>query len=483
MAASVEYQVVSKLIETGDLTALTKAKITEDFFHASECREIFRFVRDHYHKQNTYGSVPSRDLLKKKFPGFAFVKTNDTLATLCEFLRDTRLTSNLQQVMEEIDAMALSDPHQALDLLRTHALSMSSAYEQDNDHAIASAHDALLAEYEQVSKGMGTTGIPFPWDVLNKETQGMNPEDYIVIYGRPKSMKSWVAFVIAAHAYFECKQRVLVSSLELAPRLCLRRIAALLSKVSYSRVKRGKLTSQEYERFFTTLKCLKQMERKSEDRRQGLLVSGRGGRNAGGVSSLHAKIKEYDPDLVIVDGVYLMKDDRQSARNVDWKSMSHISQDLKDTAATCKIPLIAVTQANKTGSKTKPQDATVDEVAYSDSFGQDADLVMKVTKRRDEMKNEPELFISFPASRESELNAFVIEGKPAVSFGFKRAVLAQDEEDEEESEAPKKKKGSKKDKEGEAKSKKWRRFTSGKTPATDFKKPAKDSLATVTRIY
>lgn len=476
MAASVEYQVVSKLIETGDLTTLTKAKITEDFFHASECREIFHFVRAHYHNQNTYGSIPSRDLLKKKFPGFAFVKTNDTLATLCEFLRDTRLTSNLQQVMEEIDAMALSDPHQALDLLRKHALSMGSAYEQDNDHALAGAHDALFAEYDLVSKGMGITGIPFPWECLNKETQGMNPEDFIVLYGRPKSMKSWVAFVIAAHAYLECKQRVLIFSLELSPRLCLRRIAALLSKVSYSRVKRGKLTPQEFQRFFATLKSLKQLERKSEGSRQGLLVSGRGGRNVGGVASLHAKVKEYEPDLVIVDGVYLMKDDRQSARNVDWKSMSHISQDLKDTAATCKIPLIAVNQANKTGSKTKPQEATVDELAYSDSFGQDADLVIKVTKKRDEVKNEPELFLSFPAARESELNAFVIEGKPAVSFNFKRAVLAQDEEEDEE-EVETKKKSTKK------KPDHFRRFESGKTPASDFRKPSKDSLASVTKIY
>ena len=247
---------------------------------------------------------------------------------------------------------------------------------------------------------------------------------------------TWLAIEMACHAYLHARRRVLFYTREMSPRLLAQRIAARLAKVDYKAYKNGRLQPELKARAFAILKDLMDDEKSAGE--AGIhqpyirIVSDRGasGSGGGGVGWLEAKIREYKPDLVVVDGMYLMKDDRSGQRTVDWKAIAHISQDLKLAAQEHDIPIIGVTQANRAADKSKGEDLT--ELAYADSFGQDADAVFRVSKmdRVDENTKikRTELYLTAPGLREGKFEGIVIHGAPANDFSYLRTIVEEGSE-------------------------------------------------------
>jgi hypothetical protein len=157
-----------------------------------------------------------------------------------------------------------------------------------------------------------------------------------------------------------------------------------------------------------------------------IMVTSDSDEGSGGVNSLRAKIREFQPTLVVVDAFYLMNDDRENKRGSDWKVMTNISRDLRKTASNFKIPLIGVTQGNRGADKDHKQ-ADLREIGYADAPGQDADLTMRVDKKKDPQTKETELILSFPGTRHAgKLDAFSIYFHPCVDMRQKHIISADD---------------------------------------------------------
>lgn len=424
MAASFEHQLICKIIETRDFHTVAKLKIDESFFLTdSQTLEAFRFIRDHYHNEHTYGSVPSWDLFTSRFSGFPWSYSYDTLQSLCQEVRRHKMRMDLQQMADEILQVVDQDPRQAMAILREGATRMSTQHEVTNDMLLSSAYEQLQTDYNTLAQAHGVTGIPFPWQILNDDTQGMHPGQFIVLYGRPKSMKTWIALVIAVFAYLK-GMRVLVWSLEMNELQVLRRIAAIIARVDYDKFKKAQLdpaVAQQVWQILLSIRDEELLKVNGFGHTSALLVTQPRGESSG-TSALQAKIAEFNPDLVLVDGMYLMRDDRQKVRSIDWKAVAHISQDLKQTARIFQIPIIGVTQANR-GADKDPKKADLAELAYADAIAQDCDLCLRVHKQKDQQTNEWEIVISIPGGRETQLDGFVVNGMAAWNFEFKRATF------------------------------------------------------------
>lgn len=425
MGANVEHQIICKIIETQDFHTPVKLKIDDAFFLSeSQAKEAFRFIRDHYHNEHTYGSVPSWQLLQDRFPGFPWIYSYDTLASLCQELRRHKIRSDILICVDEVSQIVDSDPTQAMALLRENVTRLSTHHEFTNEYLLSNSYERLYTEYNTVIDAQGITGIPFPWDILNEDTRGMHPGNFIIIYGRPKMMKTWVALIIGCHAYVK-GMRVLIWSMEMEFDI-LRRIACIVCKIDYDKFKKGKLDPASQQQVWQVLKSIKDEElvkTSHEGHTPALMVvNPHSSSNGSGVSALQAKIREFKPDLVLVDGMYLMRDDRQKVRTIDWKAVAHVSQDLKQTAAQFKIPIIGITQANR-GADKDPKKADLAELAYADALAQDCDLCMRVHKQKDPSSQDWEIVISIPGGRDTQLEAFVINGHAATNFGFKRATI------------------------------------------------------------
>ena len=425
MPGSLEHQVISKTVESRAFAILEKQKITEKFFFEDDCRDLYLFLKQHYHADTTYGDTPSWDYMTMiGRPGFQYVyNIVDTLETLCVELRNRLLRSQIIDLAEDLRRHADVSPQEGLKIVREAAASLAAEHDVSDDLLLSGAYDQLAEEYEIVQEGGGLTGIPWPWEVLNQETLGMHPGDLIIIYGRPKSGKTWHALNAGVHAYLRSGQRVLIFSMEMMTKNVQRRCACLLAGIDYGRFRKGQLLKEEYDQVFGWLWHLRENH---NDNGPDILATSNKDEGGGGISSLRANIQEFRPHLVIVDGLYLMRDDRQGIRSADWKAIAHISRDLKQTAVSSKIPIIGVTQGKRDSAK-NPKEADLMELSYADAIGQDADKVIRISRVENQQTHEFETILSFPGSREEgNLDAFVTAFHPGGDFSWRRTITQGD---------------------------------------------------------
>jgi hypothetical protein len=94
---------------------------------------------------------------------------------------------------------------------------------------------------------------------------------------------------------------------------------------------------------------------------------------------LRSLIYTYDPDLIMVDGIYLMSDGKADSQ---WEKITGVSRELKQIAEGEGKPLLGIHQASRKAIGAGRID--VEHVAYSDALAQDADLLLAINKEEDE---------------------------------------------------------------------------------------------------
>lgn len=425
---------ITKVVDTKDFHTLEKMRVDDSYFLVTETKEVYRYLRSVYFAPDTRGDVPSRAMIALHYPGFFWLDSQDSVGVLATELRHEKIRLELLSLATELENNASLDPVGMLATLRTRSSSLSALAEVGSDLSMAGCADMLRNQYDTVANAGGVIGIPYPWTALNEETQGMQGGQFLVLYGRPKSMKTWIAVDMAVHAYMHSRCRVMFYTREMSPQMICQRVAARIAKVDYKKFKNGQLQPAIRDHAFSIFQDLAEAETSAGKYGYNqpcfIIVSDRSaGGSGGGVGWLQSRIRDLKPDVVFVDGMYLMKDDRSNQRSVDWKQIAHISQDLKLTAQEYNIPLIGVTQANRAAQKTNGDDLT--ELAFSDSLGQDADGVFRVTKKDVVDENtkikRTEIYLTAPGLREGTFDGIVLNAHPAVSFDFLRIITNLDE--------------------------------------------------------
>jgi replicative DNA helicase len=419
--ASPELELISNVVKTGSFSPLQKNGVTPEFFETEEGGVVFKWLWDEYHSSDYRGEIPDKTRLLRKFPDFDFCPSRNSVSALIAELQDRRLSNEIERLSGEMQGLINDgeDPKLVLQAFLPQMRELNVQSSPDHGLHMRSANSELRQEYGTVKTAGGITGIPFPWAPLNIATGGMQPEDFIVLYGRPKNMKSWVAYSIAVHAYLH-NRRVFAFSKELRQLIQARRCASLIAKLDYTKVKTATLSPEEEEDYFAVLDGLEEYEDATvvEGHRRALyFASDKGKRKSSTVDDLLAQCERFEPDLVLVDGLYLLGDGRTQSRNADWKNISHISQDLKGLAQYLEVPTIGITQANRANAKA-PTD-NLDDLSYADSLGQDADLAMRVFKGPNPGgKYKYAIALTFPGMREADIPPFLINAFPGGDFSL-----------------------------------------------------------------
>lgn len=426
----IETRILTKVIETGDFHSLAKAQITEAFFSQPENKAVFQYMKETYHNPVSLGLIPSRELILERFPSFTWAPSGDPVPILANELRTETIRIQLLKLAQDLATEASVDPIAAKATLVAKASEITGLAEVGEDLSMAASHDMLLNNYEMAQKTHGMLGIPYPWEPLNEETQGKKPGDFVVLYGRPKSKKSFIACYMACHDYLVARRRVMFFTMEMSRTLVAQRCAAMIASVDYKSFKNGQLQPELKDKTFTILKGLvedEKMEAQHGSQPALQIISSRGAGGRAGVSWLSQKVREFKPHILYVDGLYLMKDDRSNQRSADWKAIGHVSQDLKLLGQEHDIPVIGVTQANRNAQESYGEDLT--ELSFSDSLGQDADAVLRVSAKERIDENgitHEEVWITAPGLREGRFEGIVIGGTPCTDFAFRRKLTNLD---------------------------------------------------------
>jgi replicative DNA helicase len=415
---SYEFQLISRIITSGNLSEVLEKGITYDDFKTPMGRVIFEHLVAFYTNPESKGSVMGPNILKQQFPNFE-IQDDPRITTdaLCHLVRQNRVAIDVEQLATELLERLQVDRSKASEYVNSFLSSAKLIAELSNpisDTMFSEALDDIYSEYLLAkTNGAPLAKLSWPWDPLNEETGGIASDDYIVLFGRPKSMKSWVLSYLVGH-FYSSGNKVLLYTKEMTPKDIIKRIAASILRLPYGDLRKAKLTKKQ-ER---AMEKLKTASRRLGNQDRLICLSGKDATSGDTVAWLEGKIKKYKPDIVCIDGMYLMDAGRKYSQ--DHLRVQAISRDLRQLVLATGTPIIATTQANRAAEGNS--DARLSTIAFSDAIAQDVTAAFRVIYN----KPDPYITLAVAGSREWDMDGIRIHGVPATDFSFHSIVTEKE---------------------------------------------------------
>lgn len=370
--SSSELYLISKVIHEKDTTVPVRAGLKPDHL-AGEWSDIWSWILDY---QRKHGAVPTERVFMQQYGGVTLYDSNEEPFTqlLDEIFAAYKKRCLLDALAPGIAALNDDKVDDALREISSGIQKASVEAARLRDVDIIQNWEDRLARYEEMrATPNALRGIPTGFRGLDRITNGLRPQQFIVFAGEPKRGKSLFALILAnsAHVY---GKRPLFVSFEMSIEEQEARYDALISKVPYGRILSGDLSNREMDRIRKALSIRKHMQPFVFSEDTASLTT---------VTALAGKIQEYQPDLLVVDGVYLM-DDEEGEPKGSPQALTNITRSLKRLAQRFDIPVVSTTQVLswKLNNK-KTRAVTADAIGYTSSFAQDADLILGVERNPD----------------------------------------------------------------------------------------------------
>lgn len=385
MAADNEERLISKVIYSREIVPAMEAGIEDNWFFVSENKAVWKFIRQHWTR---YEEVPTAVTVKDNFPTYRLLAVEDSLEYLVDQLIDYRKRQHAIEIVQNAaDYIAAGDHSSAIvEMSKGVAQLYEEGVSQSSDLDLTDNPEQRYQEYLDVkTRDGGLLGYPTGFRTIDEATAGLQPGQLITIIAPPKTGKSVLAMQIAVNVH-ERGHVPMFQSFEMTNVEQQHRHDAMRANIAHSRLTRGKLNLDEETRYLESLKRMESMQRfYLTDSASAMTVSG-----------LQAKIEKIRPQIVFVDGVYLMIDERSGEAGTP-QALTSITRDLKRLAQRYEIPLVVSTQVLLW--KMKKRQVSADSIGYSSSFFQDSDVILGLQKQDEEDDSSRELRIV--ASRNS----------------------------------------------------------------------------------
>ncbi|QJC37536.1 replicative DNA helicase [Enterobacteriaceae endosymbiont of Donacia thalassina] len=224
----------------------------------------------------------------------------------------------------------------------------------------------------------GITGIDTGYHELNKKTAGLQNSDLIIIAARPAMGKTTLAMNICEHTAISQDKPVLIFSLEMPCEQIMIRMLASLSRVNQSKIRTGQLNDDDWKKISKTMGILLKKKNIYIDDSSELTPT---------EIRLRARriFREHNGlSLIMVDYLQLMRVPSLSFNRT--LEISEISRSLKSLAKELHVPVVALSQLNRSLEQRSDKRPMNSDLRESGSIEQDADLIMFIY--RDEVYNE-----------------------------------------------------------------------------------------------
>jgi replicative DNA helicase len=241
------------------------------------------------------------------------------------------------------------------------------------------AVENLEAVQKRVLAGQSPiTGVPTGIASLDRNTLGLQPGTLTILAARPSVGKTAFALNIAAAAATKFHKKVAFFSLEMPSDQLALRLLAAEAKLDWRKISQGNLGRYEWEKIAHHADRIGTAPIWLDDNFVLTPVELR--------SKCRKIQRESGLDLVMVDYLQLMHapSDRQSQSRE--QEIATISRSLKALANELKIPIVALSQLNRSVEKRKGEAPMLSDLRESGAIEQDADIVMFLHRQEDEEK-------------------------------------------------------------------------------------------------
>jgi len=365
-----DTRLLHKALANRDLSPLFSRGVTDLWFKDDADRRLFSFLRRHF---SEYGECPSIQAVQDNFPNFELEPVEDSVEYLLDYLISSRRKKATLGIIERsMQIIEKEDDHEAvlLEMQSGVAKLDEEGFSFSTDLDLTADPDVRFQEYlNRKNHPDGILGFPTGLPTIDSTISGVQNGQFIVIAALPKTGKSTLLMQMGINMH-NAGNTIMFQTFEMSSTEQASRYDAMRSRLSHQRLITGTLTPEEEARYRTNLNNLK--------RYKGFhLVDSNAGMTVTGVAN---KIQTLQPEIVIIDGIYLMIDEN-GEKPGSPQAITNITRSLKRLAQKTNKPIIVSTQFLE--SKTRGGKADMYSIGYSSSFGQDADVVLGLEKEDD----------------------------------------------------------------------------------------------------
>lgn len=386
------------LLDTSAWDKITDILQEQDFYRY-EHRLIFRHISQLTEHAKPVDVITVAESLEsnaelEKAGGLAYlgslaqnVPSAANIRRYAEIVRERAVMRKLAEVGTEIATNAYNpggrDAGQLLDEAESRVFEISEAGERGRQGfvAIPSLLTQVVERIETLysrDNDSDVTGIATGFTDLDSMTSGLQPGDLVIVAGRPSMGKTAFSVNIAEHVALEVSKPVAIFSMEMGGSQLAMRMIGSVGRLNQHTLRTGKLEDDDWSRmthalgrlndapiFIDETAALNSLELRSRARRLHRQNDGLG--------------------LIVIDYIQLMSSVSTKGGENRATEISEISRSLKSLAKELHVPVIALSQLNRSLEQRPNKRPIMSDLRESGAIEQDADLILFIY--RDEVYN------------------------------------------------------------------------------------------------
>jgi len=368
----VSLQIISKILATKDSSILEDNLLTRDFFVGYE--NELDYIIQH---EKEYGSVPDKATFLSKFPDIELVEVTESDRYLVDTIREEYLYYKSVPVVQKIAELLKTDSNAAAEYMIHAVKELQPTYRLGGTDIISQAEERykqFIDRKENQDEWFFTTGF----EELDDLIHGIQREEELfVIFARTNQGKSWVLEKICTHIW-ELGFNVGYISPEMGANSVGYRFDTLHQNFSNRGLMWGKddIDEEEYLKYINTLKTTKN---------QFVVATPVDFDRKITISKLRNWVKENKLDILAIDGIKYLSDERYKRGDNLTTSLTNISEDLMALSIELHVPVLVVVQSNRSGVVAEDEDETPDleSIRDSDGISHNASKVLSLRQTKD----------------------------------------------------------------------------------------------------
>lgn len=359
-----------------------KSGINTDFLLDKKVQKVVETLKDHF---KNYSKVPTLDVLQGyfRYDDSEWVRFFTDIRGVEKELKDSGETypfllksvqgeiiskkseNSIRQALELLDKKDFEGYSRALKCNLQDIVNISYTKERErisNRIGIEERKKDYILKTSEQKKGV-MCGI----EEIDSKAGGWFKQDLVVICGRPGNRKTFLTLKMLSNMMKQNRgYKILIVSMEMRVSALKDRLEALHWSLPYTELSRGELTPSLQEEYF---RQLDRWNKKEDQEGEVFIVDW-----VKDVFDLVSAIDEYTPDIVVIDGAYLMKD---YTAKVMWEKASNIAREIKATAKRMNVLTLVTWQCNRDSEN---KEGSLSGLAYSDSVGHESDGVIQISE-------------------------------------------------------------------------------------------------------
>jgi replicative DNA helicase len=221
------------------------------------------------------------------------------------------------------------------------------------------------------------TGMASGFNDFDKLTSGMQQSDLVIVAGRPSMGKTTFAMNIAEYIGMTGQKPVLIHSMEMPAEQLAMRMLSSLGRIEMQRIRSGQLDDGDWPRLSSAIAMMSEKK---------IFIDDSGSLSPGDVRARARRLvrEQGDLGLIVIDYLQLMRVPGNSEHRA--AEISEISRSLKSLARELNVPVVALSQLNRSLEQRTDRRPMMSDLRESGAIEQDADLIVFIY--RDEVYNK-----------------------------------------------------------------------------------------------